>query len=206
MEYHKGIFTKHKNESNLDKWIELGFPELMWGLGYEMDCGESFAKYTKESPLKVAPATTEREEKRNYLYYLEHANFQIVGNFLFSEWRHFTHCSMSGYIEYDVDSLMCIIKILEDKYKEQLNKVGDISLKYIVKKIQESDFGCEERPEGYQLQVLLRLCDETGQEIDMEVLDAELLAKDINEGDWVFFDKDNEIFKEVQKQKGDLWQ
>lgn len=26
--------------------------------------------------------------------------------------------------------------------------------------------------------------------------DAELLAKDINEGDWVFFDKDNKIFKE----------
>lgn len=70
-------------------------------------------------------------------------------------------------------------------------------MKYIVKKIQESDFGCEERPEGNQLQVLLRLRDEVGQEIDMEVPNVELLAKDINEGDWVFFDKDNEIFKEV---------
>ena len=69
-------------------------------------------------------------------------------------------------------------------------------MKYIVKRIQEADYGCEERPEGYQFQVLLRLRDETGQEIDMEVADAELLAKVINEGDWVFFDKDNEIFKE----------
>ena len=69
-------------------------------------------------------------------------------------------------------------------------------MKYIVKRIQEADYGCEERPEGYQFQVLLRLRDETGQEIDMEVADAELLAKDINEGDCVFFDKDNEIFKE----------
>ena len=69
-------------------------------------------------------------------------------------------------------------------------------MKYIVKRIQEADYGCEERPEGYQFQVLLRLRDETGQEIDMEVADAELLSKDINEGDWVFFDKDNEIFKE----------
>lgn len=69
-------------------------------------------------------------------------------------------------------------------------------MKYIVKRIQEADYGCEERPEGYQFQVLLRLLDETGQEIDMEVADAELLAKDINEGDWVVFDKDNEIFKE----------
>lgn len=69
-------------------------------------------------------------------------------------------------------------------------------MKYIVKRIQEADYGCEERPEGYQFQVLLLLRDETGQEIDMEVADAELLAKDINEGDWVVFDKDNEIFKE----------
>ena len=69
-------------------------------------------------------------------------------------------------------------------------------MKYIVKRIQEAAYGCEERPDGYQFQVLLRLRDETGQEIDMEVADAELLAKDINEGDWVFFDKDNEIFKE----------
>lgn len=69
-------------------------------------------------------------------------------------------------------------------------------MKYIVKKIQEADFGCEERPEGVHLQVQLRLRNEAGQEIDMEVADADLLAKDINEGDWVYFDKDNKIFKE----------
>ncbi|MCR5771424.1 MAG: hypothetical protein K6G87_09360 [Butyrivibrio sp.] len=69
-------------------------------------------------------------------------------------------------------------------------------MKYIVKRIQAADFGCEERPEDYQLQVLLRLRDEAGQEIDMEVADADLLAEDINEGDWVYFDKDNKIFKE----------
>ncbi|MBQ8488379.1 MAG: hypothetical protein IJ535_01220 [Pseudobutyrivibrio sp.] len=69
-------------------------------------------------------------------------------------------------------------------------------MKYIVKKIQEADYGCEERTVRYLPQVLLRLRDETGQEIDMEVADAELLAKDINEGDWVFFDKKNKIYKE----------
>ncbi len=69
-------------------------------------------------------------------------------------------------------------------------------MKYIIKRIQEANYGCEERPAGYLPQVLLRLRDEAGHEIDMEVADAELLAKDINEGDWVFFDKDNEIFKE----------
>jgi len=68
-------------------------------------------------------------------------------------------------------------------------------LKYIVKKIQEADFGCEERPAGYVPQVLLRLRDEDGHDVDMEVADAELLAKDINEGNWVFFDDANNIFK-----------
>ncbi len=75
--------------------------------------------------------------------------------------------------------------------------MGETSLKYIVKKIQEADFGCEERPEGYTPQVIIRLRDEAGHEIEMEVADADLYAKDINEGDWVYFDKDNQIYKEV---------
>lgn len=69
-------------------------------------------------------------------------------------------------------------------------------MKYIVKNIQEADFGCEERPDGVGAMVLLRLRDESNQEIDMEVADAELLANEINEGDWGYFDKDNKIFKE----------
>lgn len=75
--------------------------------------------------------------------------------------------------------------------------MGEISLKYIVKKIQEADFGCEERPEGYTPQVVIRLRDEAGHEIEMEVADADLYANDINEADWVYFDKDNQIYKEV---------
>ncbi len=118
MEYHEGIFDQYKNEPNLDKWTDLEFPGLMKALGFEMDCGESFDEYTKNSPLKVKPAKTERERKKNNLYYLEHANRQFVGNYLFSEWRYFTHWSMSGYTEWDVDYLMRIIAILEDKYKE----------------------------------------------------------------------------------------
>lgn len=38
--------------------------------------------------------------------------------------------------------------------------------------------------------------DENGQEIEMDVMDAELYQKDINEGDWVYFNVDNVIFKE----------
>ena len=69
-------------------------------------------------------------------------------------------------------------------------------MKYIVKRIQEADFGCEERPEGTGAMALLRLRDVAGHEIEFEVQDADLLAQDINEGDWVFFDKDDNIHKE----------
>lgn len=117
MEYYEGIFNQYKNESNLDQWNELGFSELMWGLGYEMDCCKSFEKYTDHSLLQIKPAHNEREEKRNNLYYLEQADRQIVGNYLFSYWRYLTHWSISGYTEYDVDFLVRIIRILEEKSK-----------------------------------------------------------------------------------------
>ena len=69
-------------------------------------------------------------------------------------------------------------------------------LKYIVKKIMEPDYGCEERPEDYMPLDKVILRDENGQEIEMDISDKELYQKDINEGDWVYFDLNNVIFKE----------
>lgn len=40
------------------------------------------------------------------------------------------------------------------------------------------------------------LRDENGIEIDMAISDSTLYDKDINEGDWVYFDPNNQIFKE----------
>ncbi len=68
-------------------------------------------------------------------------------------------------------------------------------MRYIVKRIQEADFGCEERPADYVPVVRVTLCDEAGNEISMEIPDAELYAKDINEGDWVSFNSNNQILK-----------
>lgn len=69
-------------------------------------------------------------------------------------------------------------------------------MKYIVKKIVEPDYGCEERPKGYVAMDKVLLRDENGSEINVEISDSELYDKDINEGDWVYFDLDNKIFKE----------
>ena len=112
--YSPGIFDAFKQEANLDLWE--GFPEMMWSLGFEMDCCHSFEEYREQCGLVVKPASSEREEKRNTLYLLEHAESQIVGNYLFSEWRYFTHWSY-GYSEYDVDFLQQIIVILESKLR-----------------------------------------------------------------------------------------
>lgn len=112
--YVSGIFDRYKVEKNLDLWD--GFPELMWAMGYEMDCENSFNEYRGKSNLKLNEAHSEREEKRNILYLLEHADRQIVGNYLFSHWRYYTHWAY-GYNGYDIDFLCRIIDILEKKYK-----------------------------------------------------------------------------------------
>jgi hypothetical protein len=69
-------------------------------------------------------------------------------------------------------------------------------MKYIVKKIMEPDYGCEERPEGYVAMDDLVLQDESGKEISVKVADQELYDKDINEGDMVSFDLNNGVKKE----------
>lgn len=114
--YYQGIFDKYKNEPNFERWED--FPETMWRLGYEMDCGESFEDFLKNSELKLPEVHSERQEKRNSLYVLEHSDRQIDGNYLFSYWRYLTHWAM-GWSEFDVDYLKRIIAILERAYEQE---------------------------------------------------------------------------------------
>ena len=58
---------------------------------------------------------------------------------------------------------------------------------YKIKRIEEADYGCEERPEGQETMVGIRLKAEDGEEIHRQEADAELYAKNINEGDKVIF-------------------
>ena len=73
------------------------------------------------------------------------------------------------------------------------NRVVMVSL--IVKNIIEEDFGCEGRPAGYEPKCKVILRDFNGNEMEVDVKDADLYAKDINIGDQVHFDGD-EIIKE----------
>ena len=47
-------------------------------------------------------------------------------------------------------------------------------MKYIVKKIMEPDYGCEERPDDYVAMDKVLLRDENGSEIDKEIADKDL--------------------------------
>ncbi len=114
--YTPSLFDAFKKEKKLELWDE--FPVIMWGLGYEMDVYKSYEEYREHSQLKLKPAHSEREKRRNILYLLEHADRQIVGNYLFSTWRFYMHWSY-GYNDYDVDFIWRVMGILETKYEEE---------------------------------------------------------------------------------------
>ena len=67
---------------------------------------------------------------------------------------------------------------------------------YTVKKIDEDlDFGCEERLENVPVMAVVTLVDSAGEERKIKAEDAMLYEKAINEGDKVYFDKDNKLEK-----------
>ena len=111
--YKPGLFDECKSEDNYDRW---NFPYLVESLGFKMDCYESFREYAKDNNLHVEPGAYNREARRLVLYVLEHADRQIVGNYLFSAWRDYTHWKTPSDEDRVTDFLRRIIAILESKY------------------------------------------------------------------------------------------
>ena len=70
---------------------------------------------------------------------------------------------------------------------------------YIVKRIDEDlDFGCEERAEGVPVMAVVTLMNSSGEELIVKSEDAMLYERNINEGDKVYFDEENNLEK-IQK-------
>ena len=61
--------------------------------------------------------------------------------------------------------------------------VGKAKMSWKVKRIQEDDYGCEERQENEKIKVIVTLVNNIGQERQIRVEDDWLYAKGINEGD-----------------------
>ena len=72
--------------------------------------------------------THPRDGRRNILYLLERADRKIVGNYLFSQWRYYTHWAM-GWDDYITDFLRRIISILESKYEAEKLKIVKVVIK-----------------------------------------------------------------------------
>lgn len=69
-------------------------------------------------------------------------------------------------------------------------------MKYRVLRIEEDvDFGCEERKEGDPVMAVVHLQDEDGNVRIVRQRDQMLYDRDVNEGDWVMFDEEQELVK-----------
>ena len=67
---------------------------------------------------------------------------------------------------------------------------------YTVKRIDEDlDFGCEERAEGAPVMAVVTLMNSPGEELRVKAEDAMLYERNINEGDKVYFDEENNLEK-----------
>lgn len=87
------LFTQYQSEPNPEHW--RGFPELMWDLGFEMDC------YNSAPSFEVLDwqSHTEKEIQDQLLSEMKNWTTQEVGNYIFSRYRELTHWSDYGYPE-----------------------------------------------------------------------------------------------------------
>lgn len=87
----QGYFAAFINEENPEHW--RGFPELMWYLGFEMDCYSSAPKFTELD----WQTHSEKDRQDHLLKQMPQWTAQEVGNFIFSRYRELTHWSDYGY-------------------------------------------------------------------------------------------------------------
>ena len=67
---------------------------------------------------------------------------------------------------------------------------------YTVKRIDEDlNFGCEERVEGESVMAVVTLMNPSGEELRVKAEDAMLYERNINDGDKVYFDEENNLDK-----------
>ncbi len=91
-----------------------GFEPLMKRLGFVNDQWRSFGGYRAACRLQLKEPVTRMDEFNNKLRLLEHADLQVVGNYLYTQWDHLTRCRMR-YDKYDICFLQDVVGVLEKK-------------------------------------------------------------------------------------------
>ena len=74
-----------------------------------------------------------------------------------------------------------------------------MSKRYIIKQIIEADFGCAGRPDGYVPMVKVYLEDENGVETIVEMEDAKMYERQLDEGVEVIIGDDGTLMNTLEK-------
>ena len=115
LSYSPDLFSPYLSDLNPEHWID-SFPDLMWGLGFEMDCYSSYNALFQ--PADSHLPQTEIEDI--ILSNLSACPLQVVGNYIFSRFRELTHWCDYGYPSERVTYFFPrAFEILNKKYGEQ---------------------------------------------------------------------------------------
>ena len=87
------MFKQYQFEPNPEHW--RSFPELMWDLGFEMDCYNSAPSFETLD----WQTHTEKEIQDQLLSEIKNWTTQEVGNYIFSQYRELTHWFDYSYPE-----------------------------------------------------------------------------------------------------------
>lgn len=88
------LFETYISEPSPEHW--QGFPELMWELGFEMDCYHSAPDLEE---FEVPGDRADEAVQDKLLEKMEGWSTQNVGNYIFSRYRELTHWCDYGYPE-----------------------------------------------------------------------------------------------------------
>lgn len=114
IEYYKGIFDQFKEDLDPEHWC-CTLPDIMWGLGFEMDCYNS---YYEIYPELWEYHLTQKEEDDIILNNLAASSIQIAGNYIFSRFRYLTHWSYGYNTADEAYFFSKAFAILEEKFEK----------------------------------------------------------------------------------------
>lgn len=94
-----------ESSSYYDLFDSQDFPDECWGLGFDMDCGESFTKTYGREAWRSNKGLSSMIDEMN--------NLEALGSGLFSRWRYFNHRAYEHATEEDKKWFLMILKRMQ---------------------------------------------------------------------------------------------
>lgn len=96
------------SQSHYNLFTSPSFPDECWSLGFEMDCGASFAAYDEKARNTQGGLSSVIKEVDD---------MKILGAALFSQWRYFNHWSYGPATEKDKEWFLTILRRMQELTK-----------------------------------------------------------------------------------------